>query len=236
MRICVITWSNRKAGGVETYLENVILALSGLGHSLSLLHEGSEPTTREEIVLPRGTPSWCVSDMGRDDALAALREWKSDLIYAHGLLNHEIEVESIGIAPSVFLAHGYHGTCISGAKTFKSPVVKPCQREFGWQCLVHYFPHRCGGLSPLTMWNDFQLQSRRLGLLRSYDAVITLSEHMRNEYLKHGIDAECAWVRSDSLLHVGELPSVSDSRLEQRSIEYFSRNSDGSCLWEEWSF
>src|SRR2546423_8225430 len=39
------------------------------------------------------------------------------------------------VAPAVFFAHAYYGTCISGAKTFKRPTVTPCDRRFGPKCL-----------------------------------------------------------------------------------------------------
>ena len=35
---------------------------------------------------------------------------------------------------------------------------------------MHFYPHRCGGLNPLTMWKDFQRESQRLQMLRSYRA------------------------------------------------------------------
>src|SRR5438132_30986 len=59
-----------------------------------------------------------------------------DLIYAHGLLDPELEARTLAIAPGVFCAHAYYGTCISGGKTFKFPVVTPCNRPFGWHCLI----------------------------------------------------------------------------------------------------
>ncbi|MBV9958415.1 MAG: glycosyltransferase family 4 protein [Acidobacteria bacterium] len=193
MRLAIINWSNRKVGGAEKYLADVIPELAKLGHTVAFWHEVDEPLERERIALPDGAPMWCVSELGAARALAALRAWEPDLIYAHGLLDPELEAETMRLAPSVFLAHAYYGMCISGTKTFKSPNVEPCDRRFGLKCLAHYYPRRCGGLNPLTMWSDFRTQSKRLKLLQSYDAVLTLSEHMRNECLKHGIIAERAF-------------------------------------------
>ncbi len=211
MRIAVINWSNRKVGGVENYLCNVIPELSRLGHTVSLLHEVADPADRKQIVLPDGAPSWCVADLGAERALAALVDWKPDLIYGHGLLTPELEAKTISVAPAVFMAHAYYGTCISGSKSFKFPELRPCTRQFGWKCLLHYYPHRCGGLSPRTMMSDFQLQSKRLRLLRSYDAVTTLSEHMRAEYLRHGIEAECAWYRTGGPFNTTDFSASADA-------------------------
>jgi glycosyltransferase involved in cell wall biosynthesis len=143
--------------------------------------------------MPEGMPVWCVADLGSEQALAALRDWRPDVIYVHKLDDPDLERKVLGLAPSVFFAHDYNGTCISGTKTFKSPVVRPCERRFGWQCLMHYFPHRCGGLSPITMFKLYGLQSRRLENLRRYDAIVTHSDHMLSELIKHGLSPKSAY-------------------------------------------
>jgi glycosyltransferase involved in cell wall biosynthesis len=190
MRIAIVNWSRRKVGGVETYLSSVIPELQRSGHELAFWHEIDKPANRERIALPDGVPSWCVADLGAPAALAALRAWRPELIYAHGLVSPKLEAAMIKVAPSVFFAHNYYGTCISGDKTFKRPVVTPCDRRFGTRCLAQYYPHRCGGLSPLTMLKLYRRQAKRLGLLSDYKAIITHSEHMRDEYIKHGIEPE----------------------------------------------
>lgn len=190
MRIAVIHWSRRKVGGTETYLGGVIPGLARLGHSVALWHEIDRPLNREQIELPPGVPSWCVEELGAENALEALRNWKPDLIYTHSLLTPKLEARTLRIAPAVFFAHAYYGTCISGAKTFKRPDMRPCSRRFGLKCLAHYYPHRCGGLNPLTMLRLYRLQSQRLKLLREYRAVLTHSLHMHDEYVRHGLPPE----------------------------------------------
>jgi glycosyltransferase involved in cell wall biosynthesis len=190
LRIAVINWSRRKVGGTETYLGSIIPGLVRRGHSLSFWHEIDRPANRETIELPPGVASWCVEGLGRERALAALREWEPDLIYTHSLLTPRLEAETLRIAPAVFFAHAYYGTCISGTKTFKTPDMRPCGRRFGPACLAHYYPRRCGGLSPLTMLRLYRLQARRLQLLREYRAVLTHSLHMHEEYVRHGLPPE----------------------------------------------
>ena len=187
MRIAVANWSRRRVGGTETYLSLIIPELARLGHELAFWHETDKPASREGIALPDGAPAWCVSDVGVRGALSALRAWRPDLIYSHGLHTPRLEAETIKIAPAVFFAHAYHGTCISGAKTFKRPTATPCDRRFGRECLAQYFPRRCGGLSPVTMMRLYRQQSQRLKIMRGYSAVLTHSTHMHSEYLKHGL-------------------------------------------------
>ena len=186
MRIGIVNWSSRKVGGAETYLDRLLAALYRAGHETTLFCEVDLPADRAPIGLARESPLWCVSNMGLEPAINGLRGWLPDVIYGHGLSDPDVEARILEVAPGVLFAHGYRGTCISGGKAFKYPVVRPCGRRFGWLCLMHFYPHRCGGLSPTTMWKDFRRESRRLAMLRSYRAILTASTHMREEYLQHG--------------------------------------------------
>lgn len=188
MRIAVVNWTGRRVGGTETYLGLIIPVLSEAGHEVAFWHETDVPGDRERIALPEGVPSWDVSALGAARALEELRRWSPDLIYAHGLLSPELETKTIALAPSVFFAHAYYGTCISGSKTLRHPRVIPCARRFGWRCVLHYYPRGCGGHSPVSMAREFTRQSRRLNLLEHYRAVLTHSTHMREEYLRHGLE------------------------------------------------
>ena len=197
MRIAIVSWNRRRIAGTETYLSRVIPELHRLGHTLAFWHERDEPLERERIELPDESQSWCVAELGGEAALTALREWRPDLIYAHGLTDPALEAAAIKIAPSIFFAHNYHGNCISGAKTFKSPVAVPCSRRFGWQCLLHFYPHRCGGLNPVTTWRQYRLQSNRHEVLHRYNAIVVFSEHMQKEYAKYGLNASLAYTAPD---------------------------------------
>lgn len=193
MRIAVVNWSRRRAGGVETYLGGVVPELLRSGHEVGFWHERDEPKDRERIALPEGIPVWSVEKLGALGALGALGEWRPDLLYAHGMLDPELEAATLRLAPAVFFAHSYYGTCISGSKTFKRPIVRPCGRSFGWRCLVNYYPRGCGGWSPVTMFREYWRQSARLELLRRYDAIVTHSGHIQEELIKHGLSVRSAY-------------------------------------------
>jgi glycosyltransferase involved in cell wall biosynthesis len=189
MRVAVVNWTDRIAGGAERYLDAVLPALAERGHHVHLWHETTEPVGRTAVRAIRDVVRTCVADAGLEPAVRALRAWTPDVLFVQRLDNPAHEAALLDVSPAVFLAHDYHGTCISGAKTFTFPVVRPCGRTFGPACLVQYFPRRCGGLSPVTMLREYSKQNMRLGLLRRYASVATFSAHMREEYLNHGFEA-----------------------------------------------
>jgi glycosyltransferase involved in cell wall biosynthesis len=188
MRILVANWSCRRAGGTETYLGRIMSRLAGRGHEVGFCFEVDEPDGRPLIPLPDGVLRVPLRpDVRR--ALDTIRSWGPDVIYAHGFLEPRDEAAVLQLAPAVFAAHSYYGTCISGDKTHKFPVVRPCSRRFGAACLALYFPRRCGGLSPLTMVTAYDRQRRRLALLHRSGCVVTVSAHMSAEFLRHGVAA-----------------------------------------------
>jgi glycosyltransferase involved in cell wall biosynthesis len=186
MRILISNWSCRRVGGTETYLGQIIARLAASGHEICFCFEVDDPEGRPPIPLPPGVLSVQLRpDVSR--ALDTIRAWRPDVLYAHGFLDPDDEGRVLEMAPGVFAAHSYYGTCISGEKTHKFPVVRPCGRQFGPACLALYFPRRCGGRSPITMMTAYDRQRRRLALLHRYGWVVTVSAHMAGEFLRHGV-------------------------------------------------
>jgi glycosyltransferase involved in cell wall biosynthesis len=153
-------------------------------------HERNTPVDRRAIEAARGVPFWCAAEMGADASLDALRVWKPDVLYVQGIENLDLERRLLDIAPAVFFLHTYTGTCISGMKAFTRPTSTPCSRVFGPPCLIQYFPRGCGGNNPVTMVRLYLAQAKRLTLLRRYRAILTHTEHMREELAKHGLAAD----------------------------------------------
>lgn len=187
MKIAVVNTHHTRVGGAESYLDAVLPALDAAGHQIAFLSELGSAPGAQRIVLPATAPVWCASEVGWPCALAGLAAWRPDVIYVHGMDNPSAAARIVETAPAVLFAHGYYGTCISGTKMFSAPRPRPCARRFGWRCLIHYYPHRCGGLSPTRMWNDYWEQSARLRLMGRYAAIVTASAHMRAEFMRHGL-------------------------------------------------
>ena len=188
MRIAVIAHSATRAGGVETYLAGVIPALMARGHEVACWFESAGEDHEPIVATAHQHPVWIAT--AGDDRFRSLREWRPDVIYHHGLRAVELERQLPGIAPVVFFAHSYYGSCISGEKATRVPAATPCHRVFGPACLGHYLPRRCGGLSPLTMVQQYGVQRQKQALLREYDAVLVASGHMAREYRAQSVTAE----------------------------------------------
>jgi glycosyltransferase involved in cell wall biosynthesis len=184
MRIAICNTFGRLLGGVESYLALAIPALEQSGHELAMLFEMDSPAENEP--LPVTGEAWCVAEIGPDRALHELQRWNPDIVYTHGVSDLSLERTISLSAPAVHFAHDYSATCISGAKAFAFPRIKPCTRPFGAQCLVNYFPRRCGGLNPLTMWRTYGSRGSRLQVMRNYRRIVVASEAMRQEYLRNG--------------------------------------------------
>jgi glycosyltransferase involved in cell wall biosynthesis len=191
MRIAVTTWNRRRIGGAETYIAGVLPDLVAAGHQVALWSEcDEEKSLRPPIAIPEGGVEWCAETMGVDRSFEALRSWRPDVVFAHGVADVNLEPRLVSIAPAVMLMHNYHATCVSGTKSFCLPVHRPCARRFGVACLALYLPRRCGGLNPLSMIGSYDLIRRRLDALHHYAEILTLSGHMRDELLRHGFAPE----------------------------------------------
>jgi len=186
VRVAIITQTRALVGGVETYLEGVIPGLAQR-HTLAFWSASDQVGDRGTIALPGTVTAWAADT---SDAMDRLQAFAPDVLFAHGLDDPALEARVLGVAPAVVVEHNYHGTCISGSKTMSLPHVRACDRRFGPACLALYFPRRCGGLSPVTMMRMYSKQSARLATLGRCAAVVTLSEHMRDEMLRHGLSPE----------------------------------------------
>lgn len=185
MRILIHSSHRRLVGGVERYLEGIVAGLAAEGHQVALLTHHDAPETRSVISLPAAARVW-VSDTD-DTALASALAWGADVAFVHGFPDEDSVAALQDAMPTVYFAHEYAGACISGTKTWQSVPV-PCQRPLGPACLLHYFPHRCGGSNPVTAVSLYRRQRRRQSILRRFDRCVG-GLHMMRELARQGVDA-----------------------------------------------
>ena len=185
VRILIINALARRVGGAESYLAGVVPALRARGHDVALAFRHDGPVDRAP--LPFADAARFDFGASPGSATREARAWRPDVVFAHGIEQGLVVAALRGAAPVVQFVHDYVGSCISGTKTHQS-IPRPCGRPLGWGCLAHYYPHRCGGLDPRTMWRDFGRQRRLREHLRRADAVIVASSHMAREMAREGLD------------------------------------------------
>jgi glycosyltransferase involved in cell wall biosynthesis len=186
MRIALAIANARITGGAESYLDALVPLLHDGGHQTMLICEYDAPTHRRRINSDQTSPLCLISESGMEAALKTLERWKPNVIFSQCMPTVALEEQMKAIAPVVNFVHTYYGLCVSESKMFSFPVHSACNRSLGKLCLAHFYPHRCGGLNPLIMMRDYRTQIARLQALRSARAIVTASEHMRSEILRHG--------------------------------------------------
>jgi glycosyltransferase involved in cell wall biosynthesis len=190
MRIALANWTSRHAGGIETYVGRVAEAFTRQGHAALFLHERDEPVDRASIDGVGDLPHVSVAAVGVRSALDQLYAWQPDVVFVQRLNDPDLERALVGVAPSVYFAHDYLGLCISGLRTHQARQNSVCHERFDGRCLARFFPCRCGGRSPVTMWQDYRRQRAALERLRAYGQIACFSDYMRQLYLQHGFAAD----------------------------------------------
>ncbi|MBZ5593068.1 MAG: glycosyltransferase family 4 protein [Acidobacteriia bacterium] len=191
MRILIVNWHRNVIGGVEAYLRILLPALLQRGHELALVHGYPSAAGPEAIDPPaERLPRWCYQELGTQDLLRRVEQWRPDLVYVHVWESNSLESALLNRYPSVFFAHGYQGMCETGRKCQSWPRPTPCTRRFGPMCLILHYPARCGGLHPLTMLRNYRFQSQQNVMLGLFAAVVAASRYICNEVERNGVDRE----------------------------------------------
>ena len=188
MRLAVLIGTRYRIGGVETYVERVIPALVARGHDVAFLYESDGGAGHQTLQIGSDVPQWHAGQRERATALESLCNWKPDFIFLHTSIHDELRTGLLNIAPVIFFAHDFYSMCISGLKRHAFPQMRPCQKVFSPACFAHYFPRRCGGLSPVTMFQNYQSVSKWLRVLRDFAGIVVASNYMAAEYRRHGFE------------------------------------------------
>ncbi|WP_162097339.1 glycosyltransferase family 4 protein [Gemmata obscuriglobus] len=184
MRVLIATQHLSIVGGVETYLRAVLPHLRARGFDVALLAEHGATDAGVGAGVP-GVPVWVGPEAFRE-----VVRWAPDVVYSQGLADTVLEAALADRFPTIFYAHNYHGTCVSGTKCHSRPRFEPCDRVLGLGCLAAYLPRGCGGRNPLTMLGLYRTQRRRRANVDRYRAVLVASRHMAAEYGRHGVSAD----------------------------------------------
>jgi glycosyltransferase involved in cell wall biosynthesis len=184
MKILIASELGGIDGGRETYLRALAPLLRGAGHELAFAFEHPAAAAAPSVAGTDPGPVW-----HWPAEFAAAAAWQPDLVFLHGLSDPDTEARAASRFPTVYLPHGYYGTCISGTKCHSRLGHAACRRVLGPGCLAAYLPFGCGGRNPLVAFRLYRTQRRRQANLPRYRAVVVTSRHMADEYLRHGVPA-----------------------------------------------
>ena len=184
MKIVVAQDALHAEGGVESYLAAVIPALRARGHSIGLLYVQRRGAPRIGGI---DGPYVAIDAADIEAGFSALRAWGADVCFSNNMASLPIETRALGEWPVVKFMHGYSGTCISSLKTHTFPAPVACGRTFGPACALLYAPRHCGELTPAALVGGYRWARAQQRLFPRYATVVVASEHMANEYARHGV-------------------------------------------------
>jgi glycosyltransferase involved in cell wall biosynthesis len=202
VRILIANDGFGDAGGVQSYLDRVSAGLTGRGHDIAILH-------RDSSVAPFAADSTCALTQfsvagGIDSALGAVAAWRPDVCFSHNMDRLEVDRALASRWPIVKFMHGYLGTCIGGQKRHGFPSPAPCDRVFGSPCLALYGPRHCGELALAKFVSQYRWARAQQALFDAYGAIVVASDHMKREFLRHGV--------AETRIHVNPLFPTHDEQ------------------------
>ena len=184
MKILIAQDALYSEGGVESYLAAIVPALRARGHSIAMLfvRRGAKTPLTDRLDGP------CVGIGPDHDDLAfgELNAWSPDICFSNNMAPLEIERRLLDRWPVVKFMHAYFGTCISALKTHEFPSGAACARTLGPACIALYGPRHCGALKPSALVNGYRWARSQQQLLPRYRTIVVASEHMVDEYVRHG--------------------------------------------------
>lgn len=190
MHIVATTRQSARIGGAEAYVERLLGLLVSLGHDVTVVFDLMDGDGSATITVPNGVAVHCLQTDGLEAVVRAVNAMDDAVVLANSL-DSELYASGRRLRhPLVLYAHTYISSCINGMRLNRKPVPAPCRNVFGPACLLHYYPLRCGGLSPLTMITSFRRQNKYRSQLSQFDLVIANSEALASQFEHVGIVAE----------------------------------------------
>ena len=184
MKILIAQDALHSEGGVESYLAAIVPALRARGHSIAMLfvRRGEKRPLTDHL----DGPCVGIGPGQEDSAFVDLSAWRPDVCFSNNMAPLDIERRLLDCWPVVKFMHAYFGTCISALKTHEFPAGAACSRTLGPACIALYGPRHCGALRPSALVNGYRWARSQQQLLPRYRTIVVASEHMVDEYVRHG--------------------------------------------------
>ncbi|MCE9561937.1 MAG: glycosyltransferase family 4 protein [Planctomycetes bacterium] len=189
MRLLVANHNIHALGGAEASLRAVLPLLRDRGFDLGVMtFLAGDPGTKGFI--PADVEHLSAVGLSSSELVATVEAWRPDVVYSHGVGIVEHEAVLAKHFSTVYYAHNYGGTCMSGTKCHAFPAVQPCSRPLSPDCMALYLPRRCGGLNPFTALRAYHRERRRQQTFVTHRGVLVASRHMAVELVRNGVPNE----------------------------------------------
>ena len=223
MKILHITQTFAPAGGIETYVLELLSLLEARGHENAVIYRREHPRTPPAD----GKPIYHVQvteEPERDRALIAdiIRREKPTVIYLHAVYDPAVVMEATRLAPTAAYVHGFYPVCPGLAKYYRRGDAV-CTRPFGLGCVPMIYLRRCASARhPRSVYRIMQTTRQNLAAYRSLPQVIVASSYMKDLLAQNRIEAKRIAVLP-YFIHLPDKSEITDPDADCPSVLFAGR-------------
>ena len=191
MKILHIVNTYAPAGGIETYVLDLLPLLAARGHENVVIYRKRHPRTPDTSGRPIfHVPVTKAPHRDRAHALDIIHRERPDVLYLHDVYDPELMKTAAKIAPAVCFVHIFYPVCPGLGKLYRR-TDQVCQRPFGLGCIPHIYLHDCA--SARHPRSVYRIMKRTAGFLEAFKQlprVIVASQYMKELMIQNGIAPE----------------------------------------------
>jgi glycosyltransferase involved in cell wall biosynthesis len=223
VKILHITETFAPAGGIETYVLELLPLLEARGHQNAVIYRREHPRTPATD----GKPIYHVpvtEEPERNRALIAdiIRREKPTIIYLHAVYDPDVVMEAARLAPTVAYVHGFYPVCPGLAKYYRRGD-QVCTRPFGLGCVPLIYLRRCASARhPRSVSRIMQTTRQHLAAYRSLPQVFVASSYMKDLLIQNGFEARRIAVLP-YFIHLPPKSEITDPGPDRPSILFAGR-------------
>jgi glycosyltransferase involved in cell wall biosynthesis len=190
LRVLVVQDSLMPRGGTETVVRQTAAALAELGWTSVAVCRERDPSSL------RDNPVYEVPELFRPSGESGLSAFQAiidrerpDLVHIHKVAAPGVIQFAAAQLPTIVTVHDHSPYCPAGSKVFwRTGAV--CTRALGVPCLIHAYTHWCAARHPVRLWRQFTFSTGAIGALRQARQVLTLTNYVREQLLRSGLERE----------------------------------------------
>lgn len=193
------------AGGIETYVIDLLPLLAARGHDNVVIyrhkHPRTPPSNNKSIYhIPVTHPS----EQGREHIVEIIQDEDPDAIYLHDVYDPTLIKQVAELVPCVGYVHIFYPVCPGLGKLYKRGD-EICTRPYGLGCIPMIYLRRCASARlPQNVYRIMKTTGEYLEAYRSLPRVIVASQYMEDLMIQNGVES----VRIEKLPYFIPMPST----------------------------